>query len=441
MRGGGSEFETGKSNLLPAESELELGLGLSIGGGAWRERGRILTAKDFPSVGSKRAADQSSSHQGQGASPPRSSQIVGWPPIGSHRMNKVNNQAPMKAAKEEEEEEEGKKKNDETKDVSVQGLGYVKVNMDGVGIGRKVDIRAHSSYENLAQTLEEMFFGMSGSTTSREKVKPLRLLDGSSEFVLTYEDKDGDWMLVGDVPWRMFVTSVKRLRIMGTSEANGLVTQILIEESIPGESDKSWAFSLPPPLADPFQVREIEQESSAGQETEQEKDVKQNTAVDLSKRLKDFRSLNDASSLKGFGGNGATPFFLTFSILAAVIGIASKLAGANHIRFWRNDSLAAAGSSSIVAWAVTALAMGLACKQINIGGWRGWRLRIIEAFIIILTFTQLLYVLLIHAGVFSSKYGPGYRDRDYATGQGHGHVPGTHAGEHKAGVGTTTMAV
>ncbi|KAF2547746.1 hypothetical protein F2Q70_00019370 [Brassica cretica] len=45
-------------------------------------------------------------------------------------------------------------------------------------------------------------------------------------------------------------------------------------------------------------VREIEHESSAGQETEQEKDVKQNAAVDLSKRLKDFRSLNDASSLK-----------------------------------------------------------------------------------------------------------------------------------------------
>ena len=72
MRGGGSELELGKSNL-PAERELELelGLGLSIGGGAWKERGRILTAKDFPSVGSKRAAE-SSSHQGQGASPPRS---------------------------------------------------------------------------------------------------------------------------------------------------------------------------------------------------------------------------------------------------------------------------------------------------------------------------------------------------------------------------------
>ena len=89
---------------------------------------------------------------------------MGWPPVGSHRMNKVNNQAPMKAAK---EEEEGKKKNDETKHVvsmkvNVECLGYVKVNMDGVGIGRKVDMRAHSSYENLAQTLEEMFFGMTG---------------------------------------------------------------------------------------------------------------------------------------------------------------------------------------------------------------------------------------------------------------------------------------
>lgn len=28
-----------------------------------------------------------------------------------------------------------------------------------------------------------------------------KLLNGSSEFVLTYEDKEGDWMLVGDVPW------------------------------------------------------------------------------------------------------------------------------------------------------------------------------------------------------------------------------------------------
>lgn len=34
---------------------------------------------------------------------------------------------------------------------------FVKVNMDGTPIGRKVDLSLHSSYETLAQTLEDMF--------------------------------------------------------------------------------------------------------------------------------------------------------------------------------------------------------------------------------------------------------------------------------------------
>jgi auxin-responsive protein IAA len=38
--------------------------------------------------------------------------------------------------------------------------------------------------------------GQDGLTESRLK----DILHGS-EYVLTYEDKDGDWMLVGDVPW------------------------------------------------------------------------------------------------------------------------------------------------------------------------------------------------------------------------------------------------
>lgn len=48
-----------------------------------------------------------------------------------------------------------------------------------------------------------------------------------------------------------------------------------------------------------IQVREIEREAHYETEVVQEKDSKQNAAIDLSKRLKDFRSLNDASSLKG----------------------------------------------------------------------------------------------------------------------------------------------
>lgn len=64
------------------------------------------------------------------------------------------------------------------------------------------------------------------------------------------------------------------------------------------------------------------------------------------------------SFFAGFGGNGATMFFLVFAILAGVVGVASKFSGGNHIRAWRNDSLAAAGSSALVAWAITALAFG-----------------------------------------------------------------------------------
>ncbi|KAK4421645.1 Membrane protein PM19L [Sesamum alatum] len=142
------------------------------------------------------------------------------------------------------------------------------------------------------------------------------------------------------------------------------------------------------------------------------------------------RYINGQTAHPSMGGNGATGHFLTFSILAAVLGIVSKIAGGSHLRAWRNDSLAAAGSSSILAWAVTALAFGLACKEINIGGWRGWRLRVLEGFVIVLAFTQLLYVLLLHAGFFSSRYGPGYRDREYGMG-----APGAEA-EPKGGATT-----
>lgn len=126
--------------------------------------------------------------------------------------------------------------------------------------------------------------------------------------------------------------------------------------------------------------------------------------------------INGQVNHPGLGGNGATLFFLIFALLAGVIGVASKVAGGNHIRAWRSDSLAAAAAAAVVAWAVTALAMGLACKEIHLGGYRGWRIRVLEAFIIILTFTQLLYLLMLHAGVFNSRYGPGYRDADYAHG-------------------------
>ena len=50
-----------------------------------------------------------------------------------------------------------------------------------------------------------MISGQCGShgTPGREMLSESKLRDllHGSEYVLTYEDKDGDWMLVGDVPW------------------------------------------------------------------------------------------------------------------------------------------------------------------------------------------------------------------------------------------------
>ncbi|CAL4928530.1 unnamed protein product [Urochloa decumbens] len=128
-------------------------------------------------------------------------------------------------------------------------------------------------------------------------------------------------------------------------------------------------------------------------------------------------NLNHFINYPGVAGNGATFYFLVFAILAGVVGAASKLAGIHHVRSWRGDSLATSAASALTAWAITALAFGLACKEIHIGGHRGWRLRVLEAFVIILAFTQLLYVLMLHTGLFGhSDAGGGYpAAADYAT--------------------------
>ncbi|KAK1298520.1 hypothetical protein QJS10_CPB14g00543 [Acorus calamus] len=95
-------------------------------------------------------------------------------------------------------------------------------------------------------------------------------------------------------------------------------------------------------------------------------------------------------------GNAATGFFVVFAIIAAVVGAASAIAGLHHIRAWNTESLPAAASAGVIAWTLTLLAMGLAWKEIVLGG-RNAKLRTMEAFSIILSATQLVYVLVIHA--------------------------------------------
>lgn len=120
-------------------------------------------------------------------------QVVGWPPVRSYRKNII---------------QQNKGESD------VPGM-YVKVSMDGAPYLRKIDLRVYKSYPELLNALQNMFKCTIGVYSEREGYN-------GSDYVPTYEDKDGDWMLAGDVPWEMFISSCRRLRIMKGSEAKGL---------------------------------------------------------------------------------------------------------------------------------------------------------------------------------------------------------------------------
>ena len=133
---------------------------------------------------------------------------MGWPPVRAFRKNA------MKSCK------------------------YVKVAADGAPYLRKVDLQMYNSYQQLLTSLEQLFscftiskylyqifiyflfflfvmvtiilnirgnlvfnliFLFTGNYLNEKKI--VDQMNGI-EYVATFEDKDGDWMMVGDVPWQ-----------------------------------------------------------------------------------------------------------------------------------------------------------------------------------------------------------------------------------------------
>ncbi|XAR57329.1 hypothetical protein NMG60_11025419 [Bertholletia excelsa] len=153
------------------------------------------------------------------AKPPAKAQVVGWPPVRSYRKNVMSQKSQVEET--------------EKKAAAATSAAFVKVCMDGAPYLRKVDLKMYKSYQELSDALAKMFcsftmgnYGAQGMIDFMNESKLMDLLN-SSEYVPTYEDKDGDWMLVGDVPWEMFVDSCKRLRIMKGSEAIGLAPRAM----------------------------------------------------------------------------------------------------------------------------------------------------------------------------------------------------------------------
>ncbi|KAL6223864.1 hypothetical protein ACLB2K_002721 [Fragaria x ananassa] len=103
--------------------------------------------------------------------------LVGWPPIKSWRKETCFHIQGDGGGR--------------PRTVRVNGGGstFVKVKMEGVGISRKIDLSQHQSFQTLLRTLMHMF----------DKCE----MD-SDNYKLTYQDREGDWLLAHDqdVPWR-----------------------------------------------------------------------------------------------------------------------------------------------------------------------------------------------------------------------------------------------
>ncbi|NP_001399089.1 Auxin-responsive protein IAA20 isoform 2 [Zea mays] len=144
----------------------------------------LFVCEDGDGGGGDRDRDGVVDHEQQSNNVPRKKRLVGWPPVKCARRRSC-------------------------------GGGYVKVKLEGVPIGRKVDVSIHGSYQELLRTLESMFPSGNQQDHAEDEVVVSHERRRRHPYVVTYEDGEGDWLLVGDdVPWEVFVKSVKRLKIL-----------------------------------------------------------------------------------------------------------------------------------------------------------------------------------------------------------------------------------
>ncbi|KAK3140578.1 hypothetical protein QOZ80_5AG0402850 [Eleusine coracana subsp. coracana] len=127
---------------------------------------------------------------GSDAAPVPKAPLVGWPPVRRIRL------------------------------IAVARGKFVKVAVAGAPYQCRVSLEAYAGYDQLLAALQDKFTSPQFCIrkAENEETKLVDVVSGT-EYVLTYEDKKGDSMLLGDVPWRMFVESCQRLRLMKNSEA------------------------------------------------------------------------------------------------------------------------------------------------------------------------------------------------------------------------------
>ncbi|KAK1643411.1 hypothetical protein QYE76_061216 [Lolium multiflorum] len=195
------------------DAELRLGPPGSGGGCDLAFAGASAAQKKRPSSSSVAAAARSeaSGTDDHDATPASKVQVVGWPPVGAYRKSTFQSATSTSTSTADKDDKGAGEAREATAAGKRSGCGgglYVKVSMDGAPYLRKVDLRTYGGYGELRAALDRLFGCFSSPDAG-----------AAGQFAVAYEDKDGDLMLAGDVPWDMFICSCKRLRIMRGSEA------------------------------------------------------------------------------------------------------------------------------------------------------------------------------------------------------------------------------
>ncbi|XAR49305.1 hypothetical protein NMG60_11032464 [Bertholletia excelsa] len=104
-----------------------------------------------------------------------------------------------------------------------------KVHMQGIVVGRAVDLTRLDSYDDLLRKLEEMF----------EIEAELR--GSAKKWQVVYTDDEGDIMMVGDDPWHEFCSMVKKIFICTNDE----IKKLIPKSRLPDHDEVKQCISVP----------------------------------------------------------------------------------------------------------------------------------------------------------------------------------------------------
>lgn len=84
---------------------------------------------------------------------------MGWPPVRAFRRNLGfhNQTGPVTTSEAKVEDSHVENKESVASENQVGQTKFVKVNMDGCTVGRKIDLKLHDGYNSLSHALQKMF--------------------------------------------------------------------------------------------------------------------------------------------------------------------------------------------------------------------------------------------------------------------------------------------